>query len=172
MFKVFIQNSKFIIHNSRGGFTLVEMAITATIMIIASSILIVFSQGSGNRLTLATEQAKIAGVMNRAKSLALQRYRTEGVSACGFAFRFNDPIATYGIAPVLRVEETGECADVQPDMESFDLNRNIMFEGGGDVIIFESPYLTTRNPQTIRIFLRETPEDEAGIEVTSGGAIL
>lgn len=157
----------------RGGFTLVEMAITATIMIMASSMLIVFSQGSGNRITLSTEQAKIAGVLNRAKSLTLQRYRMEGGSACGFAFRFNDPLATYAIAPVYRSEDSGECTEIQEDMEVFELNRNVMFENGfSDVIIFESPYLTTKNPTTIEIALRKSPEDTAGVEVTAGGAVV
>ncbi len=156
----------------RGGFTLVEMAITATIMIMASSMLIVFSQGSGNRLTLGTEAAKISGVLNRAKSLALQRYRTEGGSSCGFAFRWNDPAATYTISPVLRDEERN-CTDVQPAIETFALNRNVMFQGPGDTIIFESPYLTTRNPLVIQIALRDNPEENtAGIEVTAGGAIV
>lgn len=176
MLSVLIRKLKLNAHpsplNARGGFTLVEMAITATIMIIASGMLIVFSQSSGNRLTLATEQAKIGGILNRTKSLALQRYRTEGGSACGFAFRWNDPLGSYAIAPVLRAEETEECTDIQPDIETFELHRSIMFQGSPDAIIFESPYLTTKNPQVIQIALRENSEEVAGVEITAGGAIV
>ncbi len=158
----------------RGGFTLVEMAITATIMIMASSMLIVFSQSSGNRLALATEQAKIAGVLNRAKSMALQRYRTEGGSACGFAFIINEPPDTYAISPVARNEDSRECTEIQSEIETFQLNRNVVFVGAtsGEMIIFESPYLTTRNPQVIQLALRNDPQEIVGVEVTAGGAIV
>jgi type II secretory pathway pseudopilin PulG len=164
---------------TRRGFTLVEMAITATIMIIASSMLIIFTQSGGNRLTLTTEQAKIAGVLNRAKSLALQRYRLEGTTACGYAFLFGEPADTFAIAPVVMTQveppEQSECADVQEPTETFVLQRSVKFNENSKsgVIIFESPYLTTKNPQLIEIGLRTGDASQnAGVEVTSGGAII
>lgn len=169
-----IKNTK---KSHRAGFTLVEMAITATIMIIASSMLIIFTQSGGNRLTLTTEQAKIAGVLNRAKSLALQRYRGNTAEACGFAFLFGEPSNTYAIAPVTMTQvappEQSECADVQEPTESFVLPKGISFLTPGSVIIFESPYLTTKNPQLIEIGLVNGDRSQtAGVEVTAGGAIV
>jgi hypothetical protein len=158
---------------SRAGFTLVEMAITATIMIITSSMLIAFTQTGGNRLVLSTEQAKIGGVLNRAKSLALQRYKANEGSICGFAFLFNEPVGTYSLLPVTRLEDGGECVEIGAPTETFLLNPNVQFAtAGSDIIIFESPYLTTRNPLTLAIALKDKPEETAGVEVTAGGAVI
>lgn len=157
----------------RGGFTLVEMAITATIMIITSSLLIVFSQSGGNRLVLTAEQAKIGGVLNRAKSLSLQRYKGNDGSICGFAFLFNEPKNEYTLLPVSRSIETSECVEIGTPTESFSLPPTVTFlHPASEIIIFESPYLTTRNPLTIQIALRKNESEVASIEVTSGGAIV
>lgn len=158
----------------RGGFTLVEMAIVATIMIITSSMLIVFSQSGGNRLVLSAEQAKIGGVLNRAKSLALQRYRgNEETTLCGFAFLFNEPKDNYMLLPVSRSAETGECLEIGAPTETFTLPPTVTFlHAVSDIIIFESPYLTTRNPMTIQIGLKDRANEVSSIEVTSGGAIV
>lgn len=158
---------------TKSGFTLVEMAVAAGIMIIASSIVIVFSQSGGNRLVLTTEQAKIAGALNRAKSLSLQRYKSGEASICGFGFKFNDPIGTYAIFPVARSEFTNNCEEFQDNFEEFTLNRNVIFSSApsGEYIIFESPYLTVKNPMVIQINLRDNEKETAGVEVTSGGTI-
>lgn len=150
-----------------------EMAITATIMIITSSMLIVFSQSGGNRLVLSAEQAKIGGVLNHAKSLALQRYRGNEGTLCGFAFFFNEPKDNYMLLPVSRSAETGECLEIGAPTETFTLPPTVTFlHAVSDIIIFESPYLTTRNPMTIQIGLKERTNETASIEVTSGGAVV
>lgn len=158
---------------NRTGFTLVEMAITATIMIITSGMLIAFTQSGGNRLVLSTEQSKIGGVLNRAKSLALQRYRGNETEICGFGFLYNEPPNTYTILPVTRSEETGECLEPGDPFETFSLNPTVSFANAATgLIVFESPYLVVQNPVTMQIVLKENIETVAGIEVTSGGAIV
>ena len=75
--------------NPKKGFTLIEMLVTLSVMIVLTSILILYSRGSEQQLILFKEQAKIITVIYRARSLAVQTYAEEGGQACGYGVHFD-----------------------------------------------------------------------------------
>lgn len=71
------------------GFTLLETTIVIGIMIILSAIMIGYNRSSEKQIALYKDQAIIVGLINRAKSLALQRFNTSGVEVCAFGVYFD-----------------------------------------------------------------------------------
>lgn len=65
------------------GFTLIELAVTLGIMVLLTSILIIYSRASEDQIILFKEQAKVINAIMRAKSLAIQTFAEEG-AACGY----------------------------------------------------------------------------------------
>lgn len=69
------------------GFTLIEMLIVIGISIVLSAIMIVSGSSSRQQIALSTERVKVAQVITRAKSMALNSF-SPGGNACGYGVRF------------------------------------------------------------------------------------
>lgn len=82
--------------NVMRAFTLIEILITLGIMVMLTSILIVYSRRSEQQIALFKEQAKVVSIILRAKSLAIQTsagdYQTGDPILCGYGVHFEyDP---------------------------------------------------------------------------------
>jgi len=130
--------------NRNEGFTLVETLVVIGILMILTTTLIAYTRSSGKQITLYTEQAKLIGVLNRAKSLALQRNMAETVCAYGVRFTGSD---TYEIVEVPNVQVSGQpyttCDETQAVShgETFTMSAPIVISNSPGQITFEGPYI-------------------------------
>lgn len=165
----------------KNGFSLVEMLIVVGIVIFLTGMVVAYSSSTGRKMMLYAEQAKVAGVLNRAKSLALQKYSVSGgASVCAFGVEFSLSGA-YKIFQVAK-ESSGTC-DVTKnytDLDSFTLLSGVQFTSlpqGSDPalnnrIVFKAPYLTVYNAGNITLRSGDfSPPREVKIDVTSAGGI-
>lgn len=171
------------------GFTLVETMIVVSITVILSSILIAYNRSTESQLALVTDQAKVVGVLSRAKSLALERYKGQGsisLLVCSFGVAvipaerryvlFGDEDADGDVTDGTCIGN-GEYNDGEI-IESFTLSRNVLFKNplSGFSIFFKAPYLeTVFNPPlsgglTITLGIQNR-EAEAMIEIGEGGYV-
>jgi prepilin-type N-terminal cleavage/methylation domain-containing protein len=163
-----------------GGFTLIEMIIVMAIVAIISVIFVGSSQDNRRGIALITERAKVVGVLQRAKSFALER--KEG--ACAFGVHFQKP-GTMIIFGDLS-ENEGRCEegdfnkkyDSGEGIENISLDEHVKFlelpysdlypRGDSYDFVFIPPYLETERWGTIKI---SNELDETCVEVGSGGQI-
>jgi len=177
------------IHNSfKKAFTLIEVMIVIGIVVILAAIGVVF-RGSGNsQLALFTDQAKVVGVLTRAKSLALQKLKaggTDNVCATGVYFSTSTAINFMVIFKDLDEDknlDNGCSSNGQYDGDSsnemvdrIDLDRSVAFASAPETILFIPPYLEASSsvpfPITIILHLVNNPVSQAKVEVGLGGAI-
>jgi prepilin-type N-terminal cleavage/methylation domain-containing protein len=69
---------------SRSGFTLVELLVVVSIMAIMSTYVATYFRSSQPRLTLYAEQQKIASLIFKAKSLAMESFVETSKGNCGY----------------------------------------------------------------------------------------
>ena len=71
------------------GFTLLETIIVIAITMILSAVTLGYNRSNEKQIALYRDQAIIVGLINRAKSLALQKFNVE--NACAFGVHFESP---------------------------------------------------------------------------------
>lgn len=162
------------------GFSLIETLVAMGIVVILSGIVLAYNHSSDQRIVLFTEQAKVAGVLNRAKALALERYKGNNVSYCAFGVVF-EASGSYSIVAVPAPASAavpciagGSLPASSDAIDSYTLDNRVSFTSlpptGG--IFFEAPYLNTIQSGTIVLEVKNaSPAAEASVEVTSGGSI-
>ena len=79
--------SKFYILNSR-GFTILETLVVVSIIVLLSSVLILYSRTGENQVVLFRDQSRLITGLNRAKSLSVQAFNASGLS-CSFGVHFS-----------------------------------------------------------------------------------
>lgn len=85
------------IFNSRLGFTLIEILVVIAITAILSGYLASYSRSSRRQIALYIEQQKIAGLIFKAKSLAIESFVATGQGNCGYGLAMDYPRKSYGI---------------------------------------------------------------------------
>lgn len=165
----------------RNGFTLIETLIVAGIALFLSGILLTYNRSTDSQVVLAAEQARVAGVLFRAKSFALQRSIREGsVMPCGFGILFESPrtITLFQDLPPAGSDCSASNAtyDAGEEVEELILNPRVemhSFNGAPltrTSVFFRSPYLETNGAGTIAIRLGGTTEERT-VVVSEGGGI-
>jgi len=164
----FTQRHFFANRKSGTGFTLIETMIVVAITLFLSGMLLTYTRSSDNQVVLAAEQARVAGVLFRAKSFALQRnIRIGDVTACGFGVRLEKPrtlILFQNLPPKGQTDCDTFAYDEGELIEQLTLNPRIGIlafygAGGGAVsgntfdVVFDSPYLETHNPGAVTLGL-------------------
>ncbi len=72
---------------NNGGFTLVETMVAIAISLILSTMLLSYNRSSEKQIVLFREQAVLVGFLNRAKSLAVEKFN-QNTQACAFGVYF------------------------------------------------------------------------------------
>lgn len=171
------------------GYSLVEVLVVVGVTIFLSGLILAYNRSSEKQVVLYRDQAVIIGLLNRAKSLAAQRYNAAGSSTevpCAFGLHFDEAsnkfILFQDIGPgSCDVPRTVGFDGVSPleEIESFSLDRKLEFvnvpEGGFD-IMFISPDLNVSTTLTsgfpLSVILRVVGDTlQAPITISSAGQI-
>lgn len=157
------------------GFTLVETLVVIGILMLLTTTLIAYTRSSGKQIALYTEQAKLIGMLNRAKSLALQRDTAE--SFCAYGIRFNSS-NTYEIVRVKNLKEKGKaytpCDTTQIESygEAQTIRDPIVIANSPQPIIFEGPYIKVSGAGEVILQVSgSSPILEAKVVVSNFGGI-
>jgi len=70
------------------GFTIIEMLVVISIMVLISSFLILYSRTGENQIVLFRDQSRVIVALNRAKSLSIQFFNTSQ-PVCAFGVHFS-----------------------------------------------------------------------------------
>lgn len=160
------------------GFSLIETLIVVAILAVLSSMLLAYNNSSTSRIALMSDQATVAGALERAKSLALEKWRSGDDSACAFGVHFNKTAGTYLVYQSMpRSPLPDPCQDEDRSYVSGDvviqglkLSGAVEFLVVPDNVYFVPPYLETRGAGVISLKMKETT-DAVTVSVSAGGAI-
>lgn len=130
------------------GFTLVEILISIGIVALLSSAMIAYNRVGGRQIILFKEQAKVLGVLSRAKTLSISTFGEIAVS-CGWGVHFEAP-KTFLIFKDLAASGDCSLADKKYSgtdelFESFDLDSGVEFDSSLTTlsdIVFVPPYFS------------------------------
>lgn len=173
------------------GFTLIETAVVMGIVIFLSAMALTYNRASERQLAVFKDQAMIVGLLNRAKSLAIQKYRNPdiiGKTSCAFGVHFSS------VAPQLTLfQDLGDVYPCSSDdtnyrydsvssppekIESFNLDPRIVFSGlpgGGLDILFIPPELNVTSTLDLpAAVVLETTDGQltTTITISVGGQII
>jgi type II secretory pathway pseudopilin PulG len=152
--------------------------IVMAIMAILSVSLITGTRSSNDQVALSTSQATVAGILNRAKSLALAKWNS-GQSSCGFGVNFD----LAGNAAILfqDIPPSGvSCEDSDhlyapgrgEEVQTFQIDSRLeLLNGDTTSVVFLAPYLKTIGAGTITLKIKGTAGKTAAVQVTEGGSI-
>ena len=81
---------------TRRGFTLIEVLVVVGITIVMAGTLLAYNHESEKQFALSVSQAKLVGLLSRAKAHALEKYAGSNVDpdACGFGAHFDSAAPT------------------------------------------------------------------------------
>ncbi len=89
--------SKFRILNSRRGFTLVELLVVIAVMVFLSAYIISYQKTGQRQITLYVEAQKMASLILKAKSLAIESFVDVSQGNCGYGLEVNYNQGSYNM---------------------------------------------------------------------------
>lgn len=163
------------------GYTLIEMLVVVAILMLLTSITILYGRTGEEQVSLFRSQAEIIGVLNRAKTLSLQIYFSGGEKVCGYGVHFDKTQEAFFLFKDL----ADDCStanhkydNVNEQMESPRLlPKNLRF---GDLtsvtdVDFVPPdpktYLTPTSTEATVIIQNEAGTANVKIKINQGGQI-
>jgi prepilin-type N-terminal cleavage/methylation domain-containing protein len=116
---------------ARKGFTLVELLVVIVVVTILSAVMISYNSASRAQLAVMVEEARIAQLLLRAKSLAVATYNQPSVP-CGFGLHIDYAARRYSLAtydiPTCANLPSAALASIASDVEVFTLNTDLLFD--------------------------------------------
>ncbi len=164
------------------GFTLIETLVVIAIMGVLSAMLLSYNHVSTTQLALASDQATVAGALNRAKALTLEKYTpglTAGTTACAYGVHFaSSSYIVYGVlgdASCIGVSDYsyGGVATTTV-IQTLQLNAGVIFTVAPTDIYFTPPYLEAGSIPAgeAAVVLTDVKSGQtAKVTVSSGGAV-
>jgi len=161
---------------ARSAFSLIEVLVVISITALLTSMAVAYSRTSGRQVSLFTEQARVAGVLNRAKSLALNQYSTVGINpVCGVGVLFNDLSSPHRLV-IFADASCDNAYDVDEEIaeEAYDLGPHVEIQAplGQAYVVFKLPYLEVVPASGLTVVLGSTlGTGTVDIEVSGGGGV-
>ncbi len=159
--------------NKRGGFSLVEMLVAISIMMILSGVMVGYSRSSEKQIALTTDRERVISVVNHVRDLSLATAYVAGKKVCGYGILFGQQ--TMQIYSTVK-DTSNQCPDPSLGgtvVESYSLDPRLTFKTKPSYLFFTSPYLNVTSsaifPAIITITAGGTFSD-ASLEVSGGGA--
>lgn len=169
----------------RKGFTLVETMVALAIGVVLFGITLGYNRSSNVQLSLYTEQSRIVGFLNRAKSFALEK-RAGAANICAFGVHYDEAFAGNEKRLIL-FRDLAAAEDICPaggnrQFDGFDeqqaellIDSNISISAFPGDVVFEPPYLQTdyqANYNELGLIKIEIPDGPSScIAVGPGGTI-
>ncbi len=170
------------------GFTLVETFIVISITLLLSALAFTYNRSSERQIALFKEQAVIVGLLNRAKSLAIQKYQnpaTPQFLTCAFGLHFEANSPNYILFQDLGQGSCGpdvsnyryDSTSNPPEaLETFSLDPKVEFVNlASDLdILFVPPELNIISTQQLPVKVTLGTKDKmstVSITVAEGGQI-
>jgi len=143
-------------HRSRAGFTLVELLVVIVVVTMLSVVMISYNSSSRAQLAVMVEEARIAQVLIRAKSLSVATYNQPSVP-CGFGLHIDYARREYSLAsykiPTCANLPSATLSSIASNMEVFTLSPDLVFDRETDpatvhdvVFIPPQPSVLLSNP--------------------------
>lgn len=142
--------------NSRSGFTLIETIVVLAIGVFLFGLTIAYNRSSNDQLLVFTEQARIVGFLNRAKSFALEKRTGLAADICAFGIHFQPPVAGLdGQGSFILFQDlpndglscpdgaNGEFDGLAEQREVLPVDAKVEIEAFPGNVVFEPPYLQT-----------------------------
>ena len=162
---------------ARSAFSLIEVLVVISITALLTSMAVAYSRTSGRQVSLFTEQARVAGVLNRAKSLALNRYSTVGASpVCGVGVLFDRSASPHRLVIFADASSCDNAHEVDEEIagEAHDLGPHVEIKEptGQASIVFKLPYLEVVPASGLTVVLESTlGVGTVSVEVSGGGGV-
>ncbi len=163
------------------GFTLIETLIVLAITAILSTIFLAYNSSSNGQVALYTERAQVVGALQRAKTLALDKYMVSpgSTSSCAFGVHFQTSTGVYSIYGKYPPPGSTDCTagygfmgnSSDTVVQSLQLQGKVGFvDPTPSDIYFVPPYFIANATGTITLKSNDSGAT-ASIEVTQGGSI-
>lgn len=173
----------------RHGFTLIESLVVAGITIIMAGVLLAYNRSSERQLALTVSQAKLVGVLSRAKAFSLEKYAgpNAALDACAFGVHFDGTsVPSKAVVFQDRPGPSGRCLEddgtptftrryeTGEEVEAILFDRGVVVDTGSSPadVLFEPPYLSvyidgvsTTIPSVVTLAL---PDGSGSVSVTVG----
>jgi prepilin-type N-terminal cleavage/methylation domain-containing protein len=164
----------------KSGFTLLETLIVVSITAFLSAMVLGYTQNSNQKLSLYVDRANVVGVIQKAKNLAMEKYKStsaDGSTICAFGVHFENNSSTYFIYNI--TQASGQCNTISKadcyrynncgglnylSEQKFALNQANIFTSSSD-IYFVPPYFTTSSNATILIASKNISSNSVKIVV-------
>ncbi len=159
------------------GFTLIETLVVMAIIAVLSAMLIAYNHSSTTQLALTADTATVASALNRAKALALEKYRSGGSEVCAYGVTFfkNGKYFIYGYTPPL-----GQDCSSGPShwggsiiVQQLQLDSGVSFSGVSSAVAinFIPPYLEATSSGAMSVTLKTAAGQTATVSVSPAGAV-
>lgn len=172
----------------RAGFTLLEIIVVVSITIVLSTIVLAYSRSNEKQIILYREQAMIVGLINQAKTLAIQKFNEPGTgfTACAFGIHFSGQSnyslyevgtssSVCGSLPTYNYDLTNSAVLIRT-IQNLTLDPSLVFKlSASNVDVgFISPSLTvtSNQPLPVTISLSAADGTTASIQVGYAGQIV
>ncbi len=174
----------------KGGYTLIETLVVISITLVLSAIAIVYTHSSEKQILIYKDRATVVGFLNRARSLAAQKYRDPSVPdylTCAFGIHFEPDSRDFVLFQDLG---EGDCslgstnyrydqeADPSEAIQIVSLDSRLQFAGipaGGLDIFFIPPEITASSSTELPVsFIIKTTDNQfqTVTTVAVGGQII
>ena len=189
--KKMIAKTKSVFFRIRAGFTLVEILVVVSITVLLSGIALTYNRSSERQVLVYKDQAVIVGVLQKAKSFAIQRYRDLSLVdhiACAFGLHFTglnsrefilfQDLGEGSCDPLNANYAYDATADPAEGIETFKLDERLRFTGvpeEGLDILFLPPELKVLSsvPLPVTIGIETVRDDFSGfITISAVGQII
>ncbi|MDO8469729.1 MAG: type II secretion system protein [bacterium] len=170
------------------GFTLIEMLVTIGITIMMAGVLLAYNRSSERQLALSVSQARLVGVLTRAKAHTLEKFAgaNGGANACAFGVHFA-PGPPLSVVLFQNLPANADEGCYGPDgtptygrtyadgegVETVEFDRRIIIIDSTPLdLVFDGPYLSVYvdgSPASVQVtYNLETVEGGDALSVTVG----
>lgn len=172
------------------GFTLIETLVTISITLVLSGLAIAYNRSSERQIAIYRDQSTVVGLLNRARSLAAQKYRDPSIPTyitCAFGIHFEPDSRDFVLFQDLG---EGGCSSGSANyrydagsnpsetLETLSLDPRLQFDGipiSGLDIFFIPPDITASSSTNLPVsFVIKTNDNNFSVTTTvaAGGQIV
>lgn len=173
----------------QAGFSLVEVMMVIGVTVFLSLLAISYNRSTDIQILLFRDQSTVVSILNRAKSLAIEKFYEPGSIACAFGVHFNTDAADPKKFILFQDFPSNGCetADSEytgsgEDFEVYSLDRRLSFTlayGASPTtvtnldILFIPPHLEVASTQNfpITLTIQAATGEAVGINISASGQI-